>query len=153
MCKKQLFGWRLFSVLAVGGLVCSASGCGSDGSKLNPVSGKVTVDGKPLTKGDVTLKPNADKGNTYTEEVRGKIDAEGNYKIFMRATKPGEQREGAPLGWYKVAVSAMTKDPNDPYNFPNLIAERYINYSTSGLELEVVENPAAGAYDLVVSEK
>jgi hypothetical protein len=63
----------------------------------------------------------------------------------MAATK-----EGAPPGWYKVTVTAQEPiDPQNPYAAPrNLISTKWSDVATSGLEIEVVGNPVAGAYDL-----
>jgi len=140
---------RTLPARALPGLLAVAllglSGCGKDAGKLVPVEGKVTVGGKALHKGTVILTADTDKGNTTQEISRGVIDAEGHYKILTRA------KEGAPLGWYKVTVDAS--DQVDDYKFVFLMPERYLDPRTSGLAYEVVESPAAGAYDLKLDAK
>jgi hypothetical protein len=130
-------------------MVCAGLfGCGASGEKLTPVVGKVTVDGAPLTTGSVTFHPNAQKGNSSPHLPVGMLDAQGNYKL-MSATK-----EGAPPGWYQVTVSAQEPiDPKNPYAPPkHLIGPKFGDVSTSGLEVEVVAHPAAGAYDLKLAK-
>jgi len=124
------------------------TGCGPHAEKFTPVTGKVAVDGAPLTTGAVTFHPDASKGNHTPHIPVGSLDAQGSYKL-LSATK-----EGAPLGWYKVTVSAQEPiDPKNPYAPPkHLIAQKYGDASTSGLEIEVVAHPAAGAYDLTLAK-
>jgi hypothetical protein len=142
--------WRLISHVGFCGIVyVGLSGCGTGGGeKLTPVVGKVTVDGKPLTTGAVTFHPDAAKGNSTPHIPVGTLDAQGNYKL-MSATK-----EGAPPGWYKVTVSAQEPiDPKNPYAPPkHLINPKFSDASTSGLEVEVVANPSAEAYDLKLAK-
>ena len=130
-------------------MLCAAVwGCSGAGEKLTPVAGKVTVNGAALGTGSVTFHPDAAKGNNTPHIPVGTLDAQGNYKL-MSATK-----EGAPLGWYKVTVSAQEPiDPKNPYAPPkHLISPKYGDPSTSGLEIEVVDRPAAGAYDLTLTK-
>jgi hypothetical protein len=62
--------------------------------------------------------------------------------------------QGAPLGWYKITVTAQEPiDPKNPYAPPkHLINPKYSDLSKSGLEVEVVPSPAAGAYDLKLAK-
>ena len=67
------------------------------------------------------------------------------------------------MGWYKVQVSAAQLGPGikmgpelkkktkgPPPNLP--FNQKFTNVKTSGLEVEVNESPAAGAYDLKLSK-
>jgi hypothetical protein len=138
---------RLIRYIGFCGMVCVAlAGCGAPSEKLTPVVGKVTVNGTPLATGSVTFHPDAGKGNSTRHIPVGTLDAEGTYKL-MSATQ-----EGAPLGWYKVTVSAQEPiDPKNPYAPPkHLIGPKFSDASSSGLEVEVVDRPAEGAYDLKV---
>lgn len=136
----------LLLILALGGL---STGCGKDDKvKLLPVEGKVTFVDKPLTTGYVTFYPDTAKGNQSQEVPSGVIDKEGRY--FLESGT----RKGASPGWYKVAVSAAKQlNPNDPYFTEWLIPKDYIDYKKSGLAVEVVETPAAGAYDFHLKAK
>src|SRR5262245_26414069 len=140
--------WRARLMMGLCGLFCAIGCGGGSGAKLTPVVGKVTVDGAPLTSGGVTFHPNSAKGNNTPHIPLGALDAQGNFKL-MSATS-----EGAPLGWYKVTVSAQAPiDPQNPYAPPkHLINPKYNDAVSSGLELEVVEQPAVGAYDLKLSK-
>jgi hypothetical protein len=132
------------------GIICAGfGGCGvSSGEKFATVVGKVTVNGAPLTTGGVTFQPDAEKGNHTRHIPVGTLDAEGRYEL-MSATK-----KGAPLGWYKVAVSAQEAiDPKNPYAPPkHLLNPKYSDAGTSGLAVEVTANAAPGAYDFEVTK-
>jgi hypothetical protein len=130
--------WSGFALLGV------LAGCDSSGlGKIVPVNGQVTYEGKPVTSGSLVFKPDTTKGNQSTLEPAATIGADGNYSLFIK------EREGAPLGWYQVGVVAQEANPNDPYApAKSLIPAKYNDAATSGLSVEVVETPAAGAYDL-----
>jgi hypothetical protein len=134
-------------------LLClaAASGCGLAKGKRTTVKGNVTVGGKALPRGMVVLSPDESKGNDSKEEPRGEIDAEGNFTISTRHDQPG-----ATPGWYRIAVTATKElDPKNPYFSASdwLLPTRYIDYKTSGLSFEVVENPEPGRYDLKLDAK
>jgi hypothetical protein len=127
-------------------VVATIAGCNrAPNIKLVPVTGHVTYNGQALTTGSVSFRPNAAKGNTSNYEPAGEIDAAGNYKLFL---KPG--MEGAPPGWYYVGVvSTAEPDPQNISAVPkSFIPRKYGMATESGLEIELVENPAPGAYDL-----
>lgn len=117
--------------------------------KTLPVSGKVVLQGQPLSTGRVWFAPDESKGNKSTHHARGEIDAEGRYVLYT------EEVEGAPPGWYKVAVSATAATDAKPGTWSppvSLIPEKYAMPISSGLAVEVVETPAAGAYDLKLTK-
>jgi hypothetical protein len=122
-----------------------AGGC-DRGPTLKRVRGKVTLaDGRPVHNGTVTLYPDAAKGNKSQELPVGQVDEQGVYTVM---TGP---REGAPPGWYRVAISAAEKmDPNNLYVTKWLIHEKYTNPETSRLTMEVVDKPEPGRYDFQV---
>jgi hypothetical protein len=153
-------GQRVCQTVGVLGMLGLLAGCSSDGVDVVPVSGKITVDGEPLhsKSGVVNLVPNKDKGNTTTLEPTGTIDGDGNYTVYYATGK-----KGAPPGWYRVQVTAMP--PGDqPLSMPRpkrkgqppppapLFKLKYASAQKSGLEIEVVRNPAPGAYDLKLSK-
>jgi hypothetical protein len=128
-------------------MVFILAGCG--GETTIQVKGKVLVDGQPLTVGTVIFTPDAAKGNTSLHEPRGQLDANGVYTL--QQTK--DSSAVAP-GWYKISISAQRlKDPKDPYSYVSVIPTKFANPQTSGLALEVVANPAPGAYDIAVPAK
>jgi hypothetical protein len=137
---------RLTASLAACALL--AWGCGQSGPKLAPVSGKVTLDGKPLPGGTVSFYADATKGNQSKDIPTGKIK-EGSYELLT------EGRKGAPPGAYKVVVFAdqySTDAPPLPIGTAeqprSIINTRYNRPDRTPLAVEVVDKPAAGAYDL-----
>jgi hypothetical protein len=130
--------------LACFSLLLASLGCGSSGKdKLIPVSGKVILGGSPLTAGQVAFHPDLAKGNKAKGVPTGSIGGDGSYSLTT------DGKPGAPVGAYKVTVST---------NFPGMsgtpvpINAKYNNPNGSGLDREVVPNPASGAYDLQVTK-
>jgi hypothetical protein len=123
------------------------AGCGQ-GAGLVPVTGKVTLDGKPLGTGTVTFHPDAAKGNAAPHLAAGEIDGQGNYKLLS------DGKEGVPPGWYKVTVTAQEPaDSKNPYAPPqSIVNAKYRDVKTSNLSVEVVGNPSPGAYDFSVTK-
>ncbi|MCI0457725.1 MAG: hypothetical protein L0Z62_12205 [Gemmataceae bacterium] len=127
----------------LGSLLLAGCGGGSDLPPMVPVKGKVTVEGKPVTSGQVSFLPLAVDKDRKVPSSSGTIDASGNYEIFTGG------KAGAPLGKYKVAITpsmvpveGTKKPPKAPFN------PRYQDPAKTKLEIEVVNNPSAGAYDL-----
>ena len=139
--------WRYLLAASVGA-VATLVGCGDSSSNLVPVVGKVTVDGQPLTtgtgNGNVSFRP--EKGNPSRQEPAGAIDPDGTYRLKT------DGKEGAPLGRYRVMV--VDVEPIDPKSgFPYGKRKSHVNYKyadlkTTDLVIEVVREPAPGAYDL-----
>jgi len=153
---------RRSGILALAVVVLAALGCGdkSGVGKTEPVSGKVTLDDKPLTTGSVTYHPDKGKGNTAEFSPSGSIGEDGTYSLST-STRTG-MATGAPPGWYKVTVSTMApmggmgggqpmpqaggKPPPMPKPIP--INPKYTDPANTPLSVEVVASPPAGAYDL-----
>jgi hypothetical protein len=131
-----------FLLVGLSAISVSGSGCAErPAERLVPVSGKVTVNGKALPAGKVIFHPDAQKGNRTQQEPRGTIDNQGVYRLSTG------DRDGAPLGWYRVAVFAMKPGTDDGARPPEWLAnQRYTDARTSGLSIEVVENSDSGAY-------
>lgn len=111
-------------------LILAAVGCG--GSGLTPLSGKVTLDGQPLTgaSGTVMFVP-AGSGAAGTAVIK----PDGTYQA-MTGGQPGLQP-----GEYEVAVFAnepMKTDLGTNYAAPkSLIHEKFRDAKTSGLKVKV----------------
>ena len=124
-------------------------GCGDGTEKFYPVSGKIMLDGKSLSgvqQGSVSFHGDAAKGNETMHQPIGTINAGGEYEL-QTIGKPG-----APLGWYKVIVSAFAnKVEEGPVTPRLLIDKKYYSAETTELRIEVVANPSPGAYDLKVT--
>jgi hypothetical protein len=132
-----------------------AAGCAEKGQgRLHPVSGKVTLDAKPLTTGSVSFRPDPARGNNTQHMPTGVIDSEGNYKLTTA------NRPGAPPGWYKVLVivqdlgaAAGAGKQGSSAKAKSLLPRRYLEPEKTPLSIEVVEKPEPGAYDLSLSSK
>jgi hypothetical protein len=146
------------TVIALGIIVLLA-GCGEKVDVV-PVSGRIAVDGAPLHVGNgiVNFMPNKEKGNTTDLQPAGVVDENGNYEVYYETKK-----KGAPPGWYKLRIGAsppemrhipmprkgkQMKGSPPPWPFD----KKYMDVEKSGLELEVVRNPAPGAYDLKLTK-
>ncbi len=132
------------SVCIVGLLVFSLAACEADPiGRTVPVKGKVTVNGQPLKRGSVIFWPDESKGNKSEFKPNGQIGEDGSYVLNTRG-KPG-----APVGAYKVTVSAQTEvDSTKPETAKSLVPAIYSTKEKTKLLKEVTDNAAAGAYDL-----
>jgi len=111
----------------------SLIGCG--GSGLVPVTGKVTLDGKPLTSGNVAFHPSGTTPAAY-----GTIQSDGTYVALTGTGK------GMMPGAYRITVEAFGEIPKTGFQEaetvpPSLVPEKYRVPTTSGLEYTV---PADG---------
>jgi hypothetical protein len=129
-------------VLALGlmGLAGAICGCG-DSFQLVPVTGKVTVGGKPLASGMVSYRPDRKAGNKFGGEPLGEIK-NGVYTLETRG-KPG-----APVGKYRVVVAPSGPPDNTKPTVKAEFDPKYSLAEKSGLDIEVVPNAPAGKYDL-----
>jgi hypothetical protein len=143
--------WFLASLL----LACfvTASGCGGGAGigTVYPVAGLVTLNDKPFNAETavIVFKPDAARGNSSSLEPTGRVDPDGRYTLITSGTA------GAPPGWYRVIVTAHAGKPQHPKTTrdqrpvtKSLLPMKYGAVKTSDLAIEVVEQPAAGAYDL-----
>jgi hypothetical protein len=130
--------------LASGAIVVAAIGCGGPG-KVAPVSGVVTLNGKPVADVAVTFQPVATEGNnTPGTGAFGVTGPDGRYvaKLITGETT------GATVGKNQVRFSAYVPvDPN--YDGPNKakpkvnIPSRY--WSESGIEIDVPSKGTSSA--------
>ncbi len=96
--------FRRVSVVPVMVGLLLLTGCpGPKMEAVYSVTGKVTVEGKPLAGCVIIFSPVGGKGPTAT----GVIGADGTYK--MRTDGGREGREGAVAGKYKVKLAAGTE--------------------------------------------
>jgi hypothetical protein len=97
-------GLLVFAVWAI-------SGCGGDDlARRYPVSGRVTRQGQPLTKGTINFLPlDASKGRTATAEIQ----PDGSYSLMTK--DPGD---GAIAGEYRVTVNVMDVDDSKLERMP-----------------------------------
>jgi hypothetical protein len=108
-----------------------------------PVKGRVSVDDKPLTAGQVSFFPETPDEKFKIGPPSGQIDASGNYELFT------EGHAGAPAGKYKVMVTpAMVPTPGAKEMPKAPFNAKYRDPKSSDLVIEVVATPGPNAYDL-----
>jgi hypothetical protein len=141
----RLSGTFLLPVYLCGLMV----GCAKE-EPFYPVSGKILLDGQPLTgvgQGSVSLRGDLAKGNKTLHQPTGAIKPGGDYEVIT------VDKKGAPPGWYKVVVSAFAnKIEEGPVTPRPLLDPKYYNADTTDLSIEVVAEPSPDAYDLNVTK-
>jgi hypothetical protein len=122
-----------------------AMGCGSSGPQMGRVSGTVTHQGKPVTKGSVTFvstvpeRPNAN----------GPIGPDGTYAL--QTTEPGD---GAHVGDYLVSISGKAPEelnnplPGAPVKVKSDLPAKYEKPGTSTLKATVSPGSNTVNFDL-----
>ena len=108
----------------------AAAGCSRSPFPMAEVSGKVTLDAKPLSGGTVMFVP--EKGFA----AAGTLQPDGTFRLI--SGRPGN---GAVIGSHKVAV--MPADPLDAR-----IPIMFRNAGTSGLSVEVKAGKNSFEFDL-----
>lgn len=134
---------------ALAGVVASAAliaGC-DGGPTILQVEGTVYLDGNPVHAGEtvtgyVVFHADPARGNNNMEDTKGDIGPDGRYVVYTR------DKKGAPPGWYFVTVDLARTNPKDPYDYKAMVSEKYLDKRKSGLEFEVVPNPAKDRYDI-----
>jgi hypothetical protein len=114
-------------------LLCSCSR--SDQTPVQPVQGRVLVDGKPAAQALVTLHPR--NGASSTSRPSGLTDARGNFRLTTF-----RQGDGAPEGEYVAAVTWFRAVPgrgagDEKFTTRNFLPGRYANPATSRLDVTI----------------
>jgi hypothetical protein len=129
---------RFLLCLVIGALLAGVVGCSSN-AKVVPVSGTVTLDGKPLPNAHVAFQPVAEGASRNAGSGSfGATDAAGHYTLNLADS--GEP--GVAVGKHRVEISLKAaSDDRDPKLRPpsKTLPERY-NRRTE-LEFDV---PAGG---------
>jgi len=112
------------ALILLGGVALALAGCGSGGAA--PVSGKVTLNGKPLAKATVTFQPTAKGGMDAGVASTGETNDQGEYTLKV----VGTGAPGAIVGEHRVSITALqgpAPDPKDDNPKPreDLVPERY----------------------------
>jgi hypothetical protein len=88
-------------------LLLTLAGCKKEAFKVAPVSGRVTLDGKPLSKATVTFVPLATKENINPGPTAlGLTDDDGRYTLGIRPDYPG-----TVVGKCRIYISTVLTDP------------------------------------------
>ena len=109
--------------LAVAGTTTVLTGCDT-GPRLVPVSGKVLIDGQPLTYGFIQVMPENERVAT------GTIGQDGTFTLSTY-----EDNDGAVLGKHKAAVIAVEalNAGSQKWHAPKM----YTDAQTSGLTVDI----------------
>jgi hypothetical protein len=141
----------LLLVWCLGALSVGCGGTYIDGVKIVPVSGTVLVQDQPLTgvpQGSVAFHPDAAQGNQSMHLPTGRLNADGTYELLTG------NKKGAPLGKYKIVVSALENKLEEGPTMPrHILEDKYYAREQTDLTIEVIENPPPGYYDLKVTKK
>ncbi len=126
MSIRKLWTRNLFTFSLALGLL---SGCGGSDGPIGTVSGKVTLDGEPVTAGEIGFI--SDEGFSAVAE----IGSDGSFALF----------ENMPVGKYTVTVSppAITEAPGEEGDTAELastnVPEGYMDEGTSDISKDVTE--------------
>ncbi|HEV3203175.1 MAG TPA: hypothetical protein VGY77_02275 [Gemmataceae bacterium] len=83
---------------------------GCSGGKTAPVSGKVTLDGKPLADATVVFQPiGSEKSVSPGPGSQGKTDENGHYSLQV----VGEGTHGAYVGKHRVEISKFVREKGE----------------------------------------
>lgn len=143
MIARTVAGCRLR--LAVASLALCVGCAPGPREVLHPVKGRITLDGKPLPRGAVTLHPESTAVTWH--QPTGMIEPPGEYVIYTSG------QNGAPPGEYQVVVFA-TEAGNSPDGAArpglpkSLVPLRYNDPRQTPLRLKVVAQPTSNSYDL-----
>jgi hypothetical protein len=116
--------WTLCFWLLLLGLLLN--GCRKSGPELAPVSGRVTLSGKPLEKADVVFQPDDGKPPAF-----GRTDAEGRYELAYK-----RDVMGGPVGQNTVQIRVSRELVRNPPN----IAARFNSQSELRREVKAGQN-------------
>jgi hypothetical protein len=151
MHQKENGVTGLLKWMVAGGLLMLVAGC-NDGPALYPVTGSVSLDGKPVDGASVTFI------SSDGQPVFATTDSSGNYAMLTNG-KPG-----VPVGEYKVTVSKVASSPAISMNTPedmkkmqaagpmpkpmSLVPERYASPDKSGLTATVTKDKSKNVFPL-----
>jgi hypothetical protein len=128
------------SCLVLSALTLLIAGCDS-GPKVVSVSGRVTLDSKPLPNATLQFlpEPGSDDKTPRTSAI-GTTDEDGRYSLVLNTSG---NTKGAQVGKYKVMITlGMRSEAETKRTYHKQLPERYNRRTT--LECEV---PAAGRED------
>ena len=92
--------------LWVGLILVALFGCSGKPYSVAQVSGKVTLDGKPLAKASITFAPMATKENIAPgPTATGLTDADGHYTLIFDKSTPG-----AVVGKCRIYITSVVSD-------------------------------------------
>lgn len=124
--------------IAIPLLLAIFAGCGQSGPEVAPVSGRVTLDGRPLPSADVSFQPDGAQ-----RASSGRTDADGRYHLMFKRGQPG-----ALAGEHTVRISISRELVSNPPHIP----ARYDTQSELRREVKAGEENVFD-FDLTTEEK
>jgi hypothetical protein len=142
---RMLRTWRLRVPAAM--LALALVGCGRTGPPIGSVSGKVTLNGKPVTNADICFASPEGYG------ASARLSANGEFRLGS------QYGPGIPLGKYRVSIvprrsetgpSPFAPTPSGPKasKTPGEVPAKYQNMETSGLTANVDGQQRVFTFDL-----
>ena len=130
--KRSIFSVRFSAVVVLAVLALPIVGCQKGFDYNGKVRGTVTLDGKPLTSGNVISTP-LDGGRGAS----GTIQSDGSFVLTT-----GQDIQGVAPGSHRLAVvaydTAGSTEPQIEVAMNLLVPERYTDPGRSGFTLDVV---------------
>jgi hypothetical protein len=117
---------RPWQAILLTAAVVLASGCGDKRPARVPVSGRVLIDGQPLTAGNIKFVPEGARASS------GKVDAQGKFTLTCY-----DGEDGVVPGRHRAQISAMEVISASKVKW--LAPPKYADFRTSGLEFEITE--------------
>lgn len=105
------------------------AGCMDGEPQLVPVSGKVLIDGKPVTRGVIRFVPK--QGRPFSSAIL----ADGSFDLASPSVSKEVENRGVYPGRYRVAVAASELIGEDSIRW--YAPKMYADFRTSGLEITV----------------
>ena len=147
---------RRFTSARVGvgcALLAALVGMAGCGIKRIPTSGKVTLDGEPMTQGVLQFIPDVSKGNNLRVGCAGPI-SNGRWNLVTTGMERANTGTGAPVGWFKVTYT----NPNEGSKAPGAsaapkVAAKYHREDTTPLSIELTDPPPAEGYTIELTSK
>lgn len=119
----------LFVQSAASFLLIGVAGCGGN-PNLGQVTGKVTLDGKPLPSATLMFTPDSGGATSY-----GKTDSSGQYRMQFSDTE-----NGAWIGHNKVVIRTGDVLPDNSGSIPELVPAAYNRNSSLTAEVKSGSN-------------
>jgi len=136
--RRPAFG-RPVACLALAALISAFTGCGDGKIKTYPVTGSVTVGGKPYPGAKVMLVPTGGSEAFQKERPFGVTGMDGRFALMTFV-----QGDGAPAGEFQVMIRTAKPDPRKPdqaqWGRRQPIDPKYSRPDSSGLTAKVEED-------------
>jgi len=130
--RSKLFPRKLALAAVAAGLSFGTIGCGKPTSTEVPVSGHVTINGKPAVGATVVFHPVNPGKDATTARPAGRVDEKGDFQVAIPKSE-----DGTVGGEYRVTVTqfvstaAKTAQEGDNIPLVNRLPGKYANAQTT----------------------